>query len=320
MAGKDRVMYFVPCIIVCLFAVICPLFFPLYLTSLLTKILIFGLLVMSLDLLVGYSGLLSFCQAAIFGIGAYTAGILVTRFGIESFWLSAPAGLLMAAFLAGIIGVIALRTSGVYFLLVTLALGQLVYCAAVRWTAISGEIGLTGVPYPNLGFSLSSPTGIYYFVLVVVCVCSFLLYIITKSPFGVSLQGIRENEVRMRSLGYNTWLYRFIAFVISGLFAGMAGILYVHYNGLITPSDVDVIASGFLWLMLIIGGTGTLWGALLGSFVVLSLQYWISVLTPERWPLIVGACFIASVMFLRGGVYPHLANLWGKVSHLYIKS
>jgi branched-chain amino acid transport system permease protein len=124
----------------------------------------------------------------------------------------------------------------------------------------------------------------------------------------------------MSSLGYNTWLYRFLAFIIGGLFSGVAGILYVHYNGLITPMDINVSASGFLWLMLVIGGTGTLWGALVGSFVIILLQNIISMLTPERWPLIVGACFIVSVMFLRGGIFPYLVNLWEKVRYFYVKS
>ena len=301
--------------------VVWPLFAPLYIVSLLTKVLIFGLLVMSLDLLVGFSGLWSFCQAALFGVAAYTTGLLITRYGVTSFWLSAPAGLLMAMFAAAAIGVISLRVSAVYFLLITFALGQLIYGVAVRWRSIAGDIGLTGVPYPALGFfSWDSPIGMYYFVLIAVLLCALALYLITKSPFGLSLQGIRDNETRMRSLGYNTWLYKFLSFVIGGGFAGVAGILYIHYNGLITPVDINMSASGFLWLMLIIGGAGTLWGALLGSCVIISLQYFISILTPERWPLFIGASFIASVIFLRGGIFRYLLNLWENVRPSYVKS
>ncbi len=303
------------------FATVWPLFAPLYIVSLLTKVLIFGLLVMSLDLLVGFSGLWSFCQASLFGVAAYTTGLLVTRYGVTSFWLSAPAGLLMAMFAAAAIGVISLRVSAVYFLLITFALGQLIYGVAVRWRSIAGDIGLTGVPYPALGFfSWDSPVGMYYFVLIVFLICALALYLITKSPFGLSLQGIRDNEIRMSSLGYNTWLYKFLSFVIGGLFAGVAGILYIHYNGLITPVDINVSASGFLWLMLIIGGAGTLWGALLGSCVIISLQYIISILTPEHWPLFIGASFIASVVFLRGGIFRYLVNLWENVRPSYAKS
>jgi branched-chain amino acid transport system permease protein len=326
MAVEKRALHFTPylsfltpVLIIGLLAVAWPIFAPLYIVSLLTKILIFGLLVMSLDLLVGFSGLWAFCQSALFGVAAYTTGLLITRYGVASFWLSAPAGLLMAMFAAAAIAIISLRVSAIYFLLITFALGQLIYGVAVRWRSIAGDIGLTGVPYPNLGFlSWQSPIGMYYFVLIVFLVCALVLYLITESPFGLSLQGIRDNEIRMSSLGYNTWLYRFLAFVTGGLFSGVAGILYVHYNGLITPVDINASASGFLWLMLIIGGTGTLWGALLGSFVIISFQYAVSILTPERWPLFIGACFIGSVMFLRGGIFRYLVRLWEKLRHFRV--
>jgi branched-chain amino acid transport system permease protein len=273
---------------------------------------------------VGYSGLWSFCPAALFGVSAYTTGVLITRYDIASFWLSAPAGALAALIASGIIGLIALRVSTVYFLLITLALGQLVFAVAMRWRGVTGgSKGLAGVPYPDFGFSPPIgmyPIGMYYFVLIVFILCFFLLNLITKSPFGVSLQGIREKEVRMICLGYNTWLHKYLSFLISGVFAGVAGILYVHYNGLVAPIDIDAPASGFLWLMLIIGGTGTLWGALVGTSVILSLEYIISMYTPERWPLIVGTLFIVSVMSFRRGIFPYLSTLWLKVTEFYVKS
>lgn len=304
-----------------LFSVALPLAVPPPVVNLLTKILIFALLVMSLDFLVGYAGLWSFCQAALFGVAAYTTGILITQYGVRGFWLTAPTSLLIAMLLSAIIGFIALRVSEIYFLLITLALGQLVYGVVLRWKAMTkGPMGLVGLPYPELGLSWNSPIGMYYFVLAFFIICALLLHLITNSPFGVSLQGIRQSEVRMRILGYNTWLYQYIAFIVSGLFAGMAGVLYAHYNGLITPKDIDVGASGFLWLVLIVGGTGTLWGALVGSAVILSLEYIISILTPERWPLMVGACFIGSVMFFRGGIFPHLVRFWTKVMKFHVKS
>ena len=280
-----------------------------------TKILIFALLAMSLDLIWGYTGLWSLGHASLFGVGAYTTGILMKHYGITSLWLSAPAGILMAALVAAIFGLIALRVSAVYFLLITFALGQLVYGVCMKWyTVTGGQDGLPGVPYPDLGFPFSfSPTSVYYLTLIVVAICAFVLYLITKSPFGHSLQGIRESETRMRHLGYNTWLYKYIAFIVSGLFAGVAGVLYVHFNGLITPGDVNFAASGAVMLMVIIGGSGTLWGAAIGSVVITSLSYFISIFTPERWPLILGAIFVGIVMFLRGGILPHLRRLWMKV-------
>lgn len=316
--SKERASSFAPYIIIGLFVVALPFFADLPIISLVTKILIFGLLAMSLDILVGYSGLWSFCHAVFFGVGAYTTGILITRYDITSFWLSAPAGVLMAVLVAAIFGFVALRVSAIYFLLITFALGQLAYSVAMKWVALTGgRYGIVGIAYPDFfGFSWHSPIGLYYFILVVVIICALLLHLLTKSPFGASLQGIRESEIRMSALGYNTWLYKYLAFIIAGLFAGVAGVLYIHFKGSIHPSEVGVAMSGLLWLMLIIGGTGTLWGAIIGSGVISVLQYFISIFTPERWPLIMGACFIVSVMFLRRGIFPYLTSLLMKVRQI----
>ena len=306
-----------PYIVIGLFLAILPGFAGLALVSLATKILIFGLLVMSLDLLVGYTGLWAFGHAAFFGIGAYTTGILFNEYGIANFWLSAPASILMAGLVACFFGFIALRVSHIYFLLITLAMGQLVFgivstSAGKLGAMTGGSDGLGGIPYPGLGFSFS-PTGYYYFTMVIVIICAYVMYRIIRSPFGYGLQGIRESEIRLRALGYNTWLFRYIAFVIGGLFAGVAGVLYVHFNGFISPDSAGVETTGLLWLMIIIGGSGTLWGGFIGSAVVLSLQYFASGFTPERWPLILGSCFVAAVMFFREGIFPKLKSLWNKV-------
>jgi branched-chain amino acid transport system permease protein len=318
---KKRLPRFVPYIVIGLFLLTLPFYTDLSIVSLFNKILIYGLLVMSLDLLVGYTGLLAFGHAAFFGIGAYTTGILIKHYHVSSFWLSAPAGVFMAVLAALVFGVVALRASAIYFLLITLAMGQLVHgivhtSARPLGALTGGSDGLGGIPYPEIGFSFSfSPNSFYYFTLVILILCALLLYWITKSPFGYSLQGIRESEIRARTLGYNTWLYQYIAFIIGGLFAGVAGVLYVYYNGFISPEGVGMGASGLLWLMLIIGGSGTLWGGLIGSGVLLSLQYFVSGFTPQRWPLILGACFVGIIMFYRGGILPQLTVLWKKMSH-----
>jgi branched-chain amino acid transport system permease protein len=283
--------------------------------SLLNKILIFALMAMSLDVAFGYTGLWSFGHAALFGVAAYTNGILIKHFYIKSFWLAAPAGLLMTILVSAVFGLIALRVSGIYFLLITFALGQLIYSVAIKWVGLTGgSDGLGGIPYPDLGFSLS-PTSFYYLTLVLVSLCALVLYQIVESPFGYGLRGIRENETRMRTLGYNTWLHKYIAFIISGLFGGVAGILYIHFNGVITPGSVGMAASGLATIMIIIGGSGTLWGALIGSGVIFTLEYFISMITPERWPAILGACFVAAVMFARGGILHRLTGLWTRLNH-----
>lgn len=314
MLNKEQVLRFAVYIVIGLFLIIAPPLLGIAFVGLLTNILIFVLLAMSLDLVFGYAGLWHFGHAGLFGVGAYTTGILINHFDITSFWLSAPAGILMAALVAAIFGFIALRMATFYFFIVTFSLGQLIFGLAMQWVDMTGGIdGLPGIPYPDLGFSFSfSPISYYYFTLVIVAVSAVLLYLITKSPFGYSLQGIRESETRMRILGYNTWLHKYIAFIIAGLFAGVAGVLYIHFNGLITPANTDFATSGLLVFMVIIGGAGTLWGAAIGSALILSLQYFVSLFTPERWPLIVGVIFVVAVMFLRGGISRQLLRLWMK--------
>jgi len=316
MLTKERLFRFAPYIVIALFLVLWPPFAGSALVGLLTKIIIFGLLAMTLDFVNGFCGLWSFCQGALFGVAAYTTGILINKFDVSSFWITAPTAVLMSVLVACLFGFVALRVSALYFLVITFALGQLVYSTALKWTPITGgSNGLGGIPYPDFGFPISwSYISYYYLVLVICVICFLLLYRIIKSPFGLSIQGIRENEIRMRLLGYNTWMLKYISFIIGGLFAGVAGILYIHYNAAIAPTQVGVATSGLVWFIIIIGGAGTLWGALLGSAIVALLQYYISIFTPERWPIVFGACFVLAVMFLRGGIFPRLRNLWAKVS------
>ena len=313
---KTKCVRSLPGIIILCFLATAPVFIPMANVSLLTKILIFALLGMSLDVAFGYSGLWSFCHAAIFGVAAYTNAILIKHFGITAFYLAAPAALMLAVFISASFGLIGLRASGIYFLLITFALGQLVYSVACKWVRLTGGFdGLGGIPYPNIGIVFSA-TRFYYFTLVVCFISAVALHHLIKSPFGHSIQGIRERERRMRALGYNTWLHKYLAFVISGFFAGISGVLYVHFNGLITPESVGMAASGLAIIMIIIGGTGTLWGAAIGSAVIFCLEYFVSIFTPERWPLILGGCFVASVMLARGGIYCHLKIIWGRMFYL----
>lgn len=311
---KNKPLQHFPAIIVLIFLATAPFLMPTSQISLLTKILIFALLAMSLDVTFGYSGLWSFCHAAIFGVGAYTNGILIKNYSVTAFWLAAPAGALMAILVSAIFGLVALRASGIYFLLITFALGQLIYSVACKWVTVTrGFDGLGGIPYPDVGITFSQ-TSFYYFTFLVCLICAIAMYCLIQSPFGHSIQGIRESEKRMRALGYNTWLHKYLAFVISGLFAGISGVLYVHFNGLITPESVGMAASGLAIIMVIIGGTGTFWGAAIGSAIIFCLEYFVSIFTPERWPLILGVCFVASVMLARGGIFLYLKKFWQRVS------
>jgi branched-chain amino acid transport system permease protein len=307
-----RLAYFSPVAIVLVFLVTLPLFLRTDWVSLFTKIIIFALLAMSLDLVFGYSGLWCFGHAGLFGVAAYTVAILVVKAGVTNFWVVAPCAVGVAVIMAALFGVFGLRSKEIYFMLITFAFGQLIYVAVYTTSKFTGgSNGLAGVPFPDLGLGLHfTARSYYYFALVAVVIGAVLLHRIIKSPFGYSLMGIRDNEVRAKALGYNTWLRRFLAFVLSGFFAGVAGVLYVYYRTGITPGEVGLDYSGLVIMMVIIGGVGTLWGAAIGSVVILFLQYLISLYTPARWPLIMGALFIAVVFFAIDGVFPRLTKFW----------
>lgn len=284
------------------------------------KVFVFAIFAMSLNLIWGYTGLISLGHAAYFGVAGYTVGILILRYGIESFWLVAPAGILMATLMAAIFGVFVLRVSGIYFLLVTLAFGELLYSVAIKWRAVTGgSDGLPGIPLPQVGFPLLSMNATYfcYFVLLAFVISFFLLYRIINSPFGQALQGIRESEARMRSLGYNTWLFKYVAFVIAGLFAGVAGVLFVYSHGMIAPVHLSATTSTIVVLVVVIGSSRVIFGPAIGAGVVVLLEYFASIYSPERWPLILGGVFVISVMFLRGGVSIYLLKAWKKVRQRY---
>jgi len=322
LAGRlNRAAY--PYIIVAiagLVLIVLPSFVPTYLQGIVTKIFIFAIFAMSLNLLVGYTGLFSLGHAGFFGVAAYTSSVLMVRYGVESFWLVAPAGILMAVLVASAFGLVAVRASGRYFIFVTLAFGQLLYSVALKWqTMTGGTTGLVNTSYPDMGlpwFTMNA-TSFYYLVFVVFVISLFLLYRLVESPFGVALQGIRESETRMRSLGYNTWLYKYIAFVVAGLFAGVAGILFGYHSTLLVPTHLDISTSTLVALMVIIGSDRVVWGPAVGAFVIVFVEYYSSVYFSERWPLILGGFFVIAVMFLRGGISIYLLKLWKKVEYRY---
>jgi len=280
-----------------------PRVIPVYYTHLLILTFIYGLLAMSLDLLMGYTGLTSFGHASFFGGAAYTVGILTTRYHAH-FSLAMLGGLAVAFLMAVVFGLLAMRATQVYFLIITLALGMGVWGLAYRWVSLTGgDNGLPGIPPPDLGlpWSLSDPANMYYFVLAIFLLASLLLHRFVSSPFGLTLRGIRESESRMRILGYHTWLHKYTTFVIAGTFAGLGGTLYAFYNGFVSPADVHITASAEAVLMVILGGAGTLFGPVIGAGLVVFLRNLVSAYT-QRWLLILGATYVFVVMYAPGGV------------------
>ena len=315
-----RLIFFAPYIGVSLLIIILPILIPSYFLGKISEIFIFTIFAMSLNLVFGYTGLFSLGQAAFFGVGAYTAGILTLRQGIQSFWLTAPAGILMAVILAAVLGLIIFRFSGVYFFLVTFAIGQLVFSIAWVWVSMTrGDSGLIGIPRPEIGlpWSLGSESYFYYFVLMILIICFFLLYRIVGSPLGRAFVGIRENESRMRALGYNTWLYKYISFILGAVFAGLAGVLIAYHRGVVFPQYMDVTTSALVLIMVILGGAGMFYGPLIGAMVILLAEYFFGMYIPERWELALGIIFVLCVIYARGGLSRHLAKLYRRAEHKY---
>jgi branched-chain amino acid transport system permease protein len=282
---------------------ISPPFLSSFLLTLLTQALIYGILAMSLDIVLGYTGLASLGHAAYFGIGAYSVGILTTRHG-AGFWLTLPAGILLAVAVAGIFGLVALRATGVYFLMITLALGMVVWGLAHRWvTMTQGDNGISAIPRPDLGlpWSLAYSIPFYYFALLGFVIALWILVVIVRSPFGRSLVGIRESESRMRTLGYHVWLHKYIGFVIAGGFGGFAGVLWAYYNGFVSPVDLQLATSVEVLLMVALGGRGTLIGPALGAGIIVLLKNLVSVYT-HRWLLILGAVYILTIVYAPEGI------------------
>ncbi|MDR1573465.1 MAG: ABC transporter permease [Clostridiales Family XIII bacterium] len=292
-----------------------PLLIGTYTQSMMTKVLIYALFAMSLDVIMGYTGMRSFGHAAFFGMGGYAVGLLAKNAHIDSFWLIFILTLLLCAALSAVIGYFTLKTSGTYFLMVTMAFGQLLYVVADKWYQLTGGAdGLVGIPRPKLGFDVSwSSSKIYYFVLLIFLICYILLHHVMRSSYGRSLLGIRENEGRMRSLGFDTWLLKYKAMIIAGVFAGVAGLLYAYTYGQMVPTLFSLDSSAMPMLMVIMGGGSTLWGPALGALVIILFQNYTGIYMPDRWPLLLGILYVLCVMFLRGGFARHLTRFWNWV-------
>jgi branched-chain amino acid transport system permease protein len=275
-----------------------PLVLPSYYVSVATQILIFAVLAMAIDILAGFAGRTPLCFGAIFGTSTYVVLYTASVVG----WplpLAMILGVLAASLLALIFAVLAVRTSGVYFLLLTLALGLIVWGICLRWTPVTGgENGLRAELRQSLGLSAR---GLYAVVALVVAVVTFAMWRFVRSPFGLTLRGIKEGEGRMASLGYNVPLHLTIAFTTAGFFAGIAGVLYAVFNDFVSPSTVQLAQSVSGLLMAIVGGIGTLFGGFVGAFVIIALEQAVSSVT-ERWPMVLGLTFIAIMIFAPEGV------------------
>ena len=277
-----------------------PLFVGPYPVKLVQEILIWGIFAMSLDLLMGYAGMVSFGHSAFFGIGAYTAALLLPTWPGLLSALGAPA--LAAAVGALAIGFFSIRVGGVYFIMLTLAFSQMFFALTFQNAFLGAEDGITSVPRPLVfGVGIGSLGGFHVYLITIVGATALLLHRIVRSPFGHVLRGIHDNEERMQAVGYPVGRYKLLAFVMAGTVAGVAGSLYTQFVGSISPDAFLWTTSGEALLMVIIGGTGTLNGAWLGAAAFILLQSLVSSYT-ERWMLILGFTFVLFVLFAPGGI------------------
>jgi branched-chain amino acid transport system permease protein len=278
---------------------------PFYI-SFATRLIIFGIAASSLNLVLGFGGMVSFGHAAFLGIGAYVVGILML-YGIASAWLAWPAAILFAAVAACAIGAISLRTRGVYFIMITLAFAQMLYYVAISLRQFGGDDGLSLPGRSTLGgaIDLTDDMTFYYVVLAIaVCLMVFMLRLV-NSRFGRVIQAIRENEIRMEAIGFPVFRYKLACFVIAGAMAGIAGALIANQNGIVSPSLMYWTQSGTLMIMVIIGGVGYLYGGFIGAIVLLLLEETLSSYT-SHWQLPLGILLLAVVLFTPNG----LASVW----------
>jgi branched-chain amino acid transport system permease protein len=269
-----------------------------------TQVTLYALFATSVNVLAGYGGMVSLGHAGLLGISAYTYAVLVTTYGFGPY-VAAAAAICVGLIFSALLGAIALRTAGISFLMITLALGQIVWGIAFRYTDLTN--GDNGINIPREAMFSSSPTVIYYVCLATLAVCLSMLALLMASPLGASIKGVRDQSRRMSTLGYNTWTIRFITFMISGAIAAISGVLYLQIFQFISPHALSLTVSSEAVLMVISGGIGTLAGPVVGAGVVVLLKNIASAYT-DRWVTLLGLIFILIVMALPDGLVPGIAR------------
>lgn len=285
---------------------------PRYMQTLSISIIIYTIYVCGANLLTGYTGLVSLGQAMFWGSSAYLAAILTTHNIINNFYLVSLIAIVAVMIMAAAFGALAIRAKRLYFMILTFAFGHVIWSIAM-YTLQSVTYGFNGIRdilRPDLGLpcSMESNVNFYYLTLVIAALVFFALRLMINSPFGHALVGIRDNEHRMTALGYNTFLYKYLCYILSAIIAGVGGILFAYFNCYVNPSELHWVWSGEALMMMFVGGVGTFWGPLFGAFVFTALRYWVSAHT-RYWFGVEGVIFILVVLYFRGGIAGFLINL-----------
>jgi branched-chain amino acid transport system permease protein len=280
-----------------------------YYINVATQILLFAVFALALNVLVGYGGLVSLGHAGLFAIAGYT-GALMLQAGYGHL-AADTAALVVTVAASAVFAVLALRSTGIGFLMITLALGQIVWGICYRWASLTnGDNGVNVSTRPApFGISLAGAGSFYYATLVIFIVALATMMVFVRSPFGASLRGTRDQPRRMNALGYDVWLIRFLAFLFSGFWTGVAGLLFIYYNQFISPQIAALQTSAETLLMVISGGTATLLGPIAGAVIVVVMKNVVSAYL-VRWNMALGAIFVAIVMFMPEGLVPGSVRLW----------
>ncbi len=295
-----------------------PLFGDEFYQELVMRLMIMGIFAMSLDMLIGFTGLVSFGHAAFFGLSGYMLAIVTPEAGPVSIWIALPFCLAVTALAALVIGWFSVRTSGIYFIMITLAFAQMFFYYFNENQDLGGSDGIFIFYKPTIMIGdfqlldLNNHYTFYYFVLVSLVLSYLVLSIILKAPFGQVIRGIHANEARTRALGFNTQHYKLVSFVIAGTLAGFAGFLEANHGGIMSPAHLGWHESGTVMMIVILGGMGTLYGPVLGAFAMGFLQDYFQELWSDHWLLLMGVFVIAVVLFLPNGIAGLFARLTGK--------
>ncbi|HOP84926.1 MAG TPA: branched-chain amino acid ABC transporter permease [Syntrophorhabdaceae bacterium] len=287
-----------------------PLFLPRFYVYLISIILLTGLLATSLNIVLGYGGIFQFHHAVFYGAGAYATALMIIKSGLTP-WLGFLVGPLVSVLLSLIMGIICIRLSKLYFGMLQISLGSLVWIIVYRWYSFTGgDDGIHGVPLPDI---ISSPTSAYYFTLVITLISIFIMYKIIKSPFGSALQGIRDNPVRSEMIGINVKRHQLLALIIAGFFAGIAGSLFVVVDNTVFPDMLFWTLSLEILIMCLLGGWFSFLGPMLGAAIIILLRTFVSTFT-SYWTLVLGILMMFVIFFLPNGVLGYIEEKLSKKS------
>jgi len=284
-----------------------PPIIPRFYTYILAVIFVTALVAMSLNMVVGHGGLFQFHHGVFYGVGAYTLALMLTKTSLP-IWVGFVAGPIIAALVGLLIGAFCVRLTRLYFGMLQISLGSLVWAIAFRWYSLTGgDDGIHGIPMPSF---ISSSNGAYYFVLIVVVICLMILFMIFRSPFGETLQAIRDNPERCEAIGINVRRHQLLAIVIATFFAGIAGVLFVVVEGSVFPDLMFWVLSLEIFIMCLLGGWFTFAGPILGAAIMVSLRTFVGIYT-EYWTLILGIILILLIFFLPEGVWGYIIEKFG---------